>query len=170
MTYLALAENEIITAEGRQLSFDHLVDTVNSQETILRYSHGSFASSHIRDIRPDIRCEGQRVTKLTISTGETFLLLSTSEILTTENQWITVDNLELGYGMKTLTYNRSVKHPQLTPKIITGIETYVASFIPVVSFETGSDNLLLSVFRDENISMLIPLRPKKELASVSIAW
>jgi hypothetical protein len=168
MSYLVLAENEIITAEGRQLSFDQMIDNVNRHETILRFSHGSFACSRIQDIQPDLRCEGLAVTKVTLSTGEQFLLLDNSEILTTDNQWVKVKDAEAGYGMKTLTYNPCVKHPQLTPKIITSIESYVEPFIPVVSFGTVSDNLLLSVTREGNISTLIPLRPAKEFANLSL--
>jgi hypothetical protein len=168
MTYLVLAENEIITAEGRQLSFDQMVDNVNRNETVLRFSHGNFACSCIQDIQADLRCEELAVTKVTLSTGEQFLLLDTSEILTTDNKWVKVSEVEVGDGMKTLTYNPSVRHPQLTPKIITSLDSYVAPFLPVVSFETLSDNLLLSVARGSNISILIPLRPTKELASVSL--
>lgn len=168
MTYLVLAENEIITAEGRQLSFDQMVDNVNRNETVLRFSHGKFACSCIQDIQPDLRCEELPVTKVTLSTGEQFLLLDSSEILTTDNQWVKVSDIEIGEGMKTLTYNPCVKHPQLTPKIITSLESYVAPFIPVVSFQTVSDNLLLNVTKGANISVLIPLRPTKEFASVSL--
>lgn len=170
MTYLVLAENEIITAEGRQLSFDQMVDNVNRHETVLRFSHGKFACSLIQDIQPDLRCEELSVAKITLSSGEEFVLLSDSEILTTENTWIKASNLQIGDGMKTLTYNPSVKHPQLTPKIITSLELYVAPFLPVVSFATLSDNLLLSVIKNETISTLIPLRPKNEVASLDLVW
>lgn len=168
MTYLVLAENEIITAEGRQLSFDQMVDNVNRHETVLRFSHGKFACSLIQDIKPDLRCEELSVAKVNLSSGEEFLLLADSEILTTDNKWIKANELEVGYGMKTLTYNPSVKHPQLTPKIITSLELYVAPFLPVVSFATLSDNLLLSVVKDGNISTLIPLRPTNEFASLDL--
>lgn len=168
MTYLVLAENEIITAEGKQLSFDQMVDNVNRHETVLRFKHGKFACSLIQDIKPDLRCEELSVAKVTLSTGEEFLLLADSEVLTTDNQWVKANQLEVGFGMKTLTYNPSVKHPQLTPKIITGLELSVAPFLPVVSFATLSDNLLLSVVKDGNISTLIPLRPTNEFASLSL--
>lgn len=168
MTYLVLAENEILTAEGRQLSFDQMVDNVNRHETILRFSHGKFACSEIQDIQPDLECEELPVTKITLSTGEQFLLLDSSEILTADNKWVKVKDIATGYGMKTLTYNPCVKRPQLTPKIITALESYIAPFLPVVSFETLSDNLLLSVVKNDNISVLIPLRPTKEFASVGL--
>lgn len=168
MTYLVLAENEILTAEGRQLSFDQMVDNVNRHETILRFSHGKFACSQIQDIQPDLRCEELPVAKVTLSTGEQFVLLQDSEILTTDNTWAQIKHVEPGEGIKTLTYNPSIRHPQLTPKIITAIEFYVAPFIPVVSFSTVSDNLLLSVTKSGNISVLIPLRPIKEFANVKV--
>lgn len=168
MTYLILAENEIITAEGRQVSFDQMVDRIDCHETILRYKDGSFACSRIQDITAELECEDMAVTKLKLSTGEEILLLDSSELLTTDNQWVRAETVEVGHAMKALTYNPSVKHPQLTPKIITSVERYVAPFLPMVSFQTLSDNLLLNVTKGKNISVLIPIRPVSQLASLEM--
>lgn len=166
MTYLVLAENAIITAEGYQLSFDEMVDKIDCKETILKFSHGNFACSQIQNVQPDLKCEEVSVTKIVLATGEEFLTLSNSKILTTDNDWMDAINVRSGDGVKALTYNPYVKHPQLTPKIIVSVETYVAPFVPAVSFETGSDNLLLNISNDKPVSTLIPLRPATEYAGV----
>lgn len=160
MTYLALAENTILNTEGHYITFDYMVDAIDCQESILRFSKGGFGSSYLRDIQAELSCEEQPLTQITLSTGEVFTILDDSQLLSSDNTWIQVSDVKAGDGLKTLSYNPLIKHPQLTPKVIIKVEHSVSPFIPVVSFETRSDNLLLAVNNGSGVSMLVPLKPK----------
>ena len=167
MRYLILTDNEIINAEGQRLSFDEMIDKINCQETILKFSHGNFALSYIQQVQPGLRCEQIPVVKVELASGEQFSVLEDSEMLTTGNIWVKVKDLAAGQGLKALTYNPYVKHPQLTPKIVKSVENSIEPFLPSASFETKSDNLLLSVMIDEYVSTLLPLRPVEESVTTS---
>lgn len=167
MKYIVLAQSEILNTDGRQLSFDRMIDEVNCQETILKFNHGNFGCSSINHIEPDLQCEELPVTNIRLSGGEEFTVLYDSEILTTDNTWVMAGHLTAGQAVKALTYNPRIKHPQLTPKTIISVKSYVEPFIPAVSFEARSDNLLLSVTPDNGgASTLVPLRPTKESSPV----
>ena len=157
MTYFTLAENEILTAEGQRVTFDEMIDNINCHQTTLNVTQGKFACSLIYQVRCDLNCEGLPVTRLRLATGQELVVLKNSEVLTSSNEWVLAGDLSQGDGIKTLTYNPRVKHPQLTPSVIIEIESFIAPFIPVVSFESASDNLLLTVSSENDISVLLPV-------------
>lgn len=163
-TFLALADTRIVNTEGKTKTFDDLIDEANNVETVLRFNNkGTFASSHIIDVTPDLESEDVKVIHVTLFSGEVFTLLAGSRILASDNNWVDINDKRIGDGLKTLTYNPAVRHPQLTPKVISSVIEETLAFAPVVSFAIAqSDNFLLSLGETENgVSVLIPVCPKE---------
>jgi hypothetical protein len=161
--FLALADNTLVDNEGITKSFDYLLDEESKCSALRFNDRGSFASSHITDIEPHEEFESIRVVHLTLFSGETFTLLEGTQILAADNNWVAIEDEHPGDGVKTLTYNPSLRHPQLTPKVISSIELETLSFAPVVGFNisSASDNFLLASEQEENITILIPVRPTR---------
>lgn len=162
--FLALADTLIVNTEGRTKTFDDLIDEANNVETVLRFNNkGTFASSHIIDVTPDLESEGVKVIHITLFSGEAFTLLAGTRVLASDNNWVNINEKEIGDGLKTLTYNPSVRHPQLTPKVISSVTEETLAFAPVVSFLIAqSDNFLLSLGeRADGVSVLVPICPKE---------
>jgi len=161
--FLALADTSIVNIDGKTKTFDDLIDEPNNRETVLRFTNkGVFASSQILDVEADLDSEGVQVVHIELHSGEKFTVLKSSQILSSENTWVSISSKKPGDGIKTLTYNPSVRHPQLTPKVISSVVEETLAFAPVVRFEiTPSDNFLLAAAQDRDITVLVPVCPKQ---------
>jgi hypothetical protein len=161
--FFALAETSIVNTDGKTRTLDDILDEADNRDTVLRFTNkGTFAPSHILDVTPDDEAEGIKVVTVTLFSGEEFTLLEGTLILASDNNWVNISDKKPGDGIKTLTYNPSVRHPQLTPKVISKVEAKTLAFAPVVSFDISpADNFLLSVSTDESISLLVPICPKQ---------
>jgi hypothetical protein len=156
-----LVETSIVNISGRTRTFDEILDETNNQETVLRYTNkGSFAQSELSHVEPEMDCENIKVYTVTLFSGEHFSLVEGSQILASDNTWVSISEKKVGDGLKTLTYNPSVRHPQLIPKVIASIVVEVLPFAPLVHFSLNNeDNLLIAAVSDKEPKLLVPVRP-----------
>lgn len=156
------ASTQIVNNSGNPETFDDIFDRhVSSFDTLSINQFNKFTSSCIESLDTHLDTESAELIHLTFANGEDLYCLPGSQLMNAKDQWVPVEELKNGAGLRIVMYNPLHRNPQKMMITVSDVERTPEPLIQTIGFTVKQhDNILIAVPKNDSF-ILLPFRPSK---------